>query len=199
MNVVRSWLRGLLGASGVTLLVPAGLLAAVAVAATVGGSGLGSVGQLLGGPEVPGGLEAALHAQANAGDDLPTVPTRKRDRGARGRTAGAGARGGSSSTGRASADDRRAGSSGDSTQNTSTTQPTSTQSTPPPRTTTTTQTQPTTPPTTTQPTTTQPAETNPVRQLGKTVQDIVRPLPVVGPTAADAVGTVIDLVAPPPK
>src|SRR5688500_10824879 len=54
VGIVRSWLRGILGASGVTLLVPLGLLAAVLVATTVGGSGLGAVGQLIGGPEVPG-------------------------------------------------------------------------------------------------------------------------------------------------
>lgn len=186
VSVVRSWLRALLSASGITLLVPVGLVAAVAVAATVGGSGLGSVGQLLGGPEVPNG-----DARAAARDDLPTVParrTRGRDRD-RARAAAPARR----TATRAPARRRPSGGSAPAPttppQTTRPTQQTTAQTPAPAPTPTATQTTPA-------PTPTTPAETNPVRQVGAAVQDVVKPLPIVGPVAADAVGTVIDLVAP---
>jgi hypothetical protein len=53
------------------------------------------------------------------------------------------------------------------------------------------------------PTTTTPGkspsqpEDPPVRKVGKTVQNSVEPVPVVGKPAADAVGTVVDLISPP--
>jgi hypothetical protein len=40
--------------------------------------------------------------------------------------------------------------------------------------------------------------TEPIRQVGGTVVETVRPLPVVGPPAADVIQTVVDIVAPPP-
>jgi hypothetical protein len=186
VGIVRSWLRGVLGASGVTLLVPAGLLVAVVVAAAVGGSGLGSVGQLIGGPEVPG-AGAAVPSGERA---VPQVPR-----------SGLGAPGATARSAAAQSAARRAGgqtrpASGrrkgpgartttTSRQGTSTTQapappvPVTASAPPPP------------------PAAAQPAERNPVRRIGKAVEDLVRPLPLVGNTVAGAVGTVIDLVAPP--
>jgi hypothetical protein len=181
VGIVRSWLRGVLGASGVTLLVPLGLLTAVLVAATVGGNGLGSVGQLIGGPEVPG----ARPGEPQPGErSLPPVPAR--------RTGAAGAAG--ASTRRSSAggggETERRGSSNSGSGDTSSRSGGTTQTAPPPP--------PPPPAQTTPPPPPPPApERNPIRRIGKAVQDLVRPLPIVGPTASDAVGTVIDLVAPP--
>lgn len=186
MSVVGSWLRGLLRASGVTLLIPIGLLGAVVVAATLGGSGLGSVGQLVGGPEVPGGAQQA--ARTERSDDLPAVPPRSRRSPAErraARAASAPARRTTSGTGTRPAR-RRA-----STPTVAKKGPTSSRpaATPPVTTTTTTTTTTPPPPTTT-------TETNPIRRLGGAVQGLVEPLPIVGPVASGAVGTVIDLLAP---
>jgi hypothetical protein len=189
MSIVRSWLRGLLSASGVTLLVPVGLIAAVAVAATIGGSGLGSVGQLIGGPGVPG--DAQQQAAAASDKALPTVPLRH--------SASRPARAAQRSAPRTATTHKRTPASGHkpATGPAITTQPPTTQTPPPPPppvTTTTTASQTTTP-TPAPP----PTETNPIRRLGKVVQAVVKPLPIVGPVAADAVGSIIDLIAPPPK
>lgn len=190
MSVVRQWRRALLSVSGVTLLVPAGLLVAVAVAATLGGSGLGSVGQLVGGPEVPGStVQAALeHHDAT----LPTVPKRKR----------------ALVLAPSAPLPRRTPARTPARHRSTTHRPATTPApvatapkptTPAPVATTTTVTTTTAPPPPPPTTTTTPAETNPVRQVGKVVQGIVKPLPIVGSTASDAVGSVIDLIAPPPK
>ena len=183
VGIVSSWLRALIGASGVTLLVPAGLLAAVLVAATVGGSGLGSVGQLIGGPEVPGVSESA----PESANTLPTVPVRGADRATTTAPASATQRAAS----RRRAAQRRQGSGGSSrTTQQATKGPTTTGATPPPAPPATGTTPPPPPP--------PPApERNPVRRIGNAVKDLVRPLPIVGPPVADAVGTVIDLIAPP--
>ncbi|HEX6388484.1 MAG TPA: hypothetical protein VFZ89_03530 [Solirubrobacteraceae bacterium] len=187
MGIFRSWIRGVLGASGVTLLVPLGLLAAVLVATTVGGSGLGSVGQLIGGPEVPG-ARAEVHPGERA---LPSVPSRRATRGE-----GAGTSTTSATTRRAAGREgrrerrrssnrttsERATGTGGRTENVVPPPPP-----PPPA-------QGTAPPPPPPP---PPAPRNPIREIGKVVQDVVRPLPIVGPTASDAVGTVIDLIAPP--
>ncbi len=185
MGIVRSWIRGIIGASGVTLLVPLGLLAAVLVATTVGGSGLGSVGQLIGGPGVPG-----VRAQVPSGERaLPTVPRRTtREETTAGRSATAR---------RAAAERRRAQRRGsrdstDSSRGSSGRTQTAPPPPPPPP-------EQTTPPPPPPPPAAPAPPRNPVRQLGEAVQDLVRPIPIVGPPVSDAVGTVIDLVAPPVK
>lgn len=182
MSVARAWLRGLLRASGVTLLVPVGLLAAVAVAATLGGSGLGSVGQLVGGPEVPGAEQRAA-APVRQDEELPAVPARtRRARQSERRTTAARTPAPTTTTRRSTTPRRRTPSRPVATKGPSTSRPTTTPTV-------------TAPPTPT-PAPTTPTETNPIRQVGGAVQKLVEPLPVVGPVASDAVGTVIDLLAP---
>lgn len=188
----------LLRASGVTLLVPVGLLASVALAATVGNGGtLGSVGQLVGGPDIPRanasasevdlGSVSSSTAAGTSATSLPTVPVAT-DRSVRRST-------GSTTAQRPKTSSRPTRAA----QPTTSTKPQTSQSTGTKKLAPTTQTAPTPPPATTTETPPPPPaqETNPVRQLGKTVQGVVEPLPIVGPTTSDAVGTVIDLLAPP--
>src|SRR4051812_23864564 len=52
-RVVRTWLRQALGASGVALLVPAAVAAALVLTAALGGGGFGALGQVVSGPTVP--------------------------------------------------------------------------------------------------------------------------------------------------
>jgi hypothetical protein len=70
----RSWVRALLGASGVTLLVPVGLVLAVTLAATLGGGGFGGLGQLVSGPGLPGAepVGAGVGGASNGG--VPALP-----------------------------------------------------------------------------------------------------------------------------
>jgi len=177
-----------IGASGVTLLVPVGLLVAVLVAATVGGSGLGSVGQLIGGPEVPGAIG---DAPASPDGALPTVPARRGERGSVDTRAAVTRR--QAAARRRAAERRRSGRDGASRdgQVQVTPQTTTPATTPPPPPPPASGAPPPPPPPPPAP------ERNPVRRIGNAVQDLVRPVPIVGPPVADAVGTVIDLVAPP--
>jgi len=77
MGLAQAWRRRGIWASAVTLVVPAALVLAVATAILGGGfRGLGAVGQVVTGPEVP---EASLVDEttgaAHTGRRLPTVPT----------------------------------------------------------------------------------------------------------------------------
>jgi hypothetical protein len=188
MLFVRTWLRGLLGAWGATLLVPVGLVLAVAVAATVGGTGLGEIGQVFRGPALPSGQVVAQRVPGELGggegttSTVPSIPTAPPSHSTRGNR-GSGTSGGSRRAAQAPASSvpgqrpsrlpsvkpKRRRPSGSST--TTPTPP----SNPPPK---------------------PPAE-GPVRRVGGTVQHSVEPVPVVGPPAADAVGTVVDLISPP--
>jgi hypothetical protein len=77
MTLARVWTRQLYGASGVALLAPATMIAALAVLALSGGfGGLSALGQLLSGPAVPVGATPP-DARATPGGAtalLPVVP-----------------------------------------------------------------------------------------------------------------------------
>jgi len=188
----RTWLRPLYGAVGAAALVPVGLVLSIALAATVGGGGVGGLRQLAGGPTQPapdpvaralgpfaprtqGGVPAVPRAPLTLaaspdGSLAPRVgtqrPSQRREQGRRRGT----------TPPRRPSPRRPAGST-----------PTAPPSPAPPDTT-----PPQKPP---------PSEPDPVgdtvRSVGKAADDVVRPLPVIGPPVADAVGTVIDLVSPP--
>jgi hypothetical protein len=72
MSLARTWTRQLYGASGIALLAPATLMAAVAVIALNGGfAALGAIGQAFSGPSVT----PALRLEAGpAGTSSPLVP-----------------------------------------------------------------------------------------------------------------------------
>jgi len=201
-------MRNLIGAVGTAVLVPVGLLVAVAVAAGVGGGGLGGLGQLVGGPTLPGQDPVVIalggtDGSATGASEVPAVPRDEdADRGRRsGRdatepTSGSrpgsarGTRGGGG--GEADSSESTAGTTGGGAGPQSVRQPAG--ASPAPAAT-------PAPSTGGDPA---PAPAPPpdplgdvVRGVGQTVDGLVRPLPVVGPPAADAVGTVIDLVAPP--
>lgn len=191
--VVRSWLRTLVGAGGTALVVPVGLVLAVLLAAAVGGSSVSGLSQLLGGPQAPGvGASATGTATIARAEEVPAIPTRRRPAArpqaatAR-RSAGAPARTDASTTpdpviGRAPRPPAR---DAPARRPTATTPAVPAAPAAPGAA--------ATPPATAVPV---PAP-NVVRDLGRTVQDTVRPvLPPVGTVAADAVGTVVDLISP---
>src|SRR5919206_3351279 len=75
MALARHWFGNLVRVSGLTLLVPFGLLAAVAVAVTVGGagtSGVGQLSQLFAGPGIPPAtIGPPMPAERSSGGLLP--------------------------------------------------------------------------------------------------------------------------------
>ncbi|WP_372791660.1 hypothetical protein [Paraconexibacter sp.] len=189
MGFGRAWIRGLLSAAGVAVLVPLGLIVAVVLAATISGGGIGGLGQIVGGPALPGSdpVADALSSASRAGR-VPAVPARDRR---------AAAGGGASPSSRPGGGQRPQGErppSQDDTRRPSGGQRPSTPSpvaTPPPR------------PVPTPAPTPVPAPApggSPVEDVvagaGTVVDSAVRPVPGAGPPAADAVGTVIGLLAP---
>lgn len=202
MTLVRSWRSALLRASGALLLVPVGLLLAVALAAWVTGVGeLGRVGQLVAGPGLPpASVEEAGRGAASTEEHLavplvPVSPTAAARRS--GGTVFAPGSTGPSSTGRRRTSPRTRTREPARRRRTGRQPSRAPSRTPPPR----------TPgsgtPPVTGPPATQPPEirqpTGVVRRIGAAVDRLVRPLPVVGPTTADAVNTVVQLVDPPPR
>jgi hypothetical protein len=182
MGLVGTWRRYAVSVYVVTLLVPAGVLAALLVTTTLGGSGgLGALRQVVNGPTVPPATTSAP-AGPVAGPArpllVPTVPILRRAtpvaprRHARSRT-------------RRSTPHRLVRGPGQSNP------PSVTSPTPAP-TQTTTQPAPAPPPA---PPPSQPRP-DPIHALGHQIADTVRPLPIVGPTVSDAVQTVIDLIPP---
>lgn len=188
MALARHWFGNLVRVSGLSLLVPFGLLLAVAVAATVGGAGTAGVaqlGQLFAGPGIPpatigppmpaehstgglapfSGLVPAVPVTAGTPVHVPALPTRK------------------SHAVRRHALHR--------TRPTPPRQvvvptPSPPQAHPQPA--------PAPPPAPPAPPTPPPSL---IRQVGNQLKQIVEPLPKpVGPVAADAVDTVIDLLDP---
>ena len=175
--MVQSWIRQALRASGVAILVPAAIAAAIALSVVGGGSGVGSLGQVLTGPAVPPAEAAA-----------PPVARPRSDEHARTRPAAFAAR---------AAPARRAPASGVAPpprrRHVTTlpkgtrphpARPPSGQPAPPP-------------PAPASPSAPPPARPHPVHDAGTQVAGAVRPLPVAGPVAADAVQAVVDLVDPP--
>ncbi|HEV3230198.1 MAG TPA: hypothetical protein VGY97_12035 [Solirubrobacteraceae bacterium] len=81
MGVTRTWLAETLRASAATMLVPGGILVALATVAVGGGlGGLGSLGQLVSGPRLPGLAQPTAPAAAHGATatrraaSLPIVP-----------------------------------------------------------------------------------------------------------------------------
>lgn len=183
----RSWFSGALRAAGATVLVPLGLALGIAVTASVGGVGLGGLGQVLGGPTVPdAGAAIAPGDERAEGPLLPAVPA---PRAPERRAATA------SEPAPAQLRPRRGAARPDP-------EPAPRRRTPsrprPPAT----STPPAPDPEPTQrprPDRPQPEPESPLRQLGNDLAGTVRELPAVGPPAADVVDTVVDLVAPPPR
>ncbi|CAA9505292.1 MAG: hypothetical protein AVDCRST_MAG53-2377 [uncultured Solirubrobacteraceae bacterium] len=192
---VRSWLRAVFSAGGIVLMVPLGLVLAVALSAAVGGASLTGLGQVLGGPQVPGpeaGDPGVVRVAQADGGDVPAIPAR-----ASGRSVASGGRRAARPAPAARRSTRRegGGGAGPPAAGAPAVRPPATPpaslpavpgeapaATPPPA-------SPTPPP-----------ARNPVRELTETVDRTVRPiLPPVGPTAADAIGTVVDLLVPPPQ
>ncbi len=188
----RSWLRAALGAGGTILLVPLGLVLAVSFAAAVGGTSLDGLGQVFGGPQVPGlerdagGTVEAV--SADPGRDVPAIPAR-----ATGRPSAAPA---SVAAAPAPAPAERARPAERSARGDEAPvarkvpKPDSTAPAPVP---------PVAAPPAPAPAAAPapagiPVAAEPVRELGQAVQDAVAP---ILPPAADAVGTVVDLLAPP--
>jgi hypothetical protein len=170
--VVQSWIRQALRASGVAILVPAAIVAAIALSVVGGGGSARSLGQVLGGPAVPP-AEAAQppqHAHRDTQGSDPSVSARP----------GAAPRGAPS----AGLPPRRS--------------PVTTLPVRPRRP------APARPPATGKPAPSAaplppaPAPApHPIHDTGTQVAQTVRPLPVAGPVAADAVQAVVDLVDPP--
>jgi hypothetical protein len=185
----RSWGAALLGASGVALLVPVGLLlVVVAAAGGSGATGFGKLGQVAAGPALPrgGGLSARDGAR------LPSLPRARPSSpgGTRGVPVGnvvaPSSRGPGPRAGRAPAARRPPTFSG-ATPSGSTSSGTGGSGTlPPPGTGTPTPT----------PTPTKPA-TRPLPAVVAGLQATIALVPIIGPPAADAVGSVAGLILPP--
>lgn len=167
--------------------MPVGLLAAVAVATTLGGGGaLGRVGQLVGGPEIPSAQTAVAlgptPASTSRGTSATALPTFV--------LPAAGSRSPATSGAATPSRPRPAGGAPKPTAQQPAAKPAvpgapTPASQPAPDASSPTGSPPPSPP-----------SSNPLRQAGKAVQKTLTPVPVVGPVAADAVGTVIDLIAP---
>jgi hypothetical protein len=181
VNLVRSWLSGTARALGVSILVPL-VLVGVLLGATVGGvGGLRSLRQLIAGPAIPDDSPAAVRsdrARRPATTTLPTIPS--------GRTVLASGRERQNQLGHPGSRQRATRSPGANKRTPQTgtgpTAPTGEQPQPPgdptPR----------------------PHPLGPVRAVGERVRRAIEPLPApIGPTASDAIETVLDIVDPPNK
>jgi hypothetical protein len=175
--VVRSWIRQALRASGVAILVPAAVVAAIALSVVGGGGSVGSLGEVLDGPAVPP-AEAATRAPQPRRDERPRARRRglspQSGSGLRGLSpqSGSGLRGLSPQSGRPV-----------------TTVPLRPRRPQAP--------QPARSPQPSPPAATPSPAPHPVHDAGTQVAQAVRPLPVAGPVAAGAVQAVVDLVDSP--
>jgi hypothetical protein len=174
--VVHAWIRQALRASGVAILVPAAVVAAVALSVVGGGGSVGSLGEVLGGPAVPP-AEAATQAVQPRRDER-----RRAGLGGLSPQSGSGLRGPAPQSGRRSP-----------VVPLRPHLPQAPQPAPP------------APPAGSAPPAAPappspapaPAPPHPIHDAGSQVAGTVRPLPVAGPVAADAVQAVADLVDPP--
>jgi len=182
------------------VVVPLGLLLAVALAATLGGGGLGGLEQLVHGPSLPGAGPVAGALQTGgrgATGGVPAVPAGAA--GAARSPAGLGSGAGNGGSDGSSGSRDPGGSSAPAGSGQGTTR-TDDGPEPPTQTTPAVATPGPTPDATVTPTPPEPPQdpgTEIVRGVGTVADQAVRPLPIVGGPAADAVATVIDLVAPP--
>jgi hypothetical protein len=184
---VGTWLRGVLGAGGTVLVVPLGLVLAVVLAATLGGSSTQGLRQLLAGPQVPGVATAGGVPLAVSERDVPAIPVRPRRTaraavgGVRAVAAGtSGARRGTPAPERGRP--REPGADADPPPAAPARTPPAAGSAPAP---------------VALAPTPAPTAGGGVRELTRTAQAVVTPvLPPVGTVDADAVGTVVDLLVP---
>jgi hypothetical protein len=175
--VVRSWIRQALRASGVAILVPAAVVAAIAVSVVGGGGRVGSLGAVLNGPAVPPAEAATAHP------DQPRRDERPRAR----RVTAPAARVPAQVPRPASAPPPLAR---PPVRTLPVRRPVPRRPAP----------QPSAGSLAPAPTTTSPPPApapRPIHDTGTQVAQTVRPLPVAGPVAADAVQAVVDIVDPP--
>ena len=175
--VVRTWLGQALRASGVAILVPLAIVAAIALSVVGGGGSARSLGQVLTGPAVPPGRGVARrrreHREARTGSVPHSVTSTLRGQSPqrhvtpggcpRSVSRSATVPGPAASGAPAPAAGSAARHSGAAVR----------------------------------PAAPAPAQPHPVHDAGTQVAQTVRPLPVAGPVAADAVQAVVDLVDPP--
>jgi hypothetical protein len=184
MGLAQAWRRRGIWATAVTLVLPAAMVLAVATAILGGGfRGLGAVGQLVTGPEVPeASLVQARTGPAHGGRRLPTVPTPSFDAGPASAAPAAAAAGGGGvpapAPPRASVPPRvTSPSPGAGAPAAAPAQPAS--------------------PPAAQPDPGPSRPPSPVRQTGEAVAGAVGALPApAGPLGHDVVTTVLDIVAP---
>jgi hypothetical protein len=172
--VVQSWIRQALRASGVAILVPAAVVAAIALSVVGGGGGVGSLGQVLAGPAVPPAEAATQPASQPRRDERPrtragavaarAVPAQRAPAG-----------------GRAPRPGRRVVTTVPERPHTQSARPPAAPA----------------PSTAAPPPSAPPARPHPINDTGAQIAETVRPLPVAGPVAAGAVQAVVDLVDPP--
>jgi hypothetical protein len=176
--VVQSWIRQALRASGVAILVPVAVAAAIALSVIGGGGDVGSLGQVLAGPAVP-----PAEAQAPA----PAQPRRDERRRTPPTAVAALATGNRRSPARTTAPRPRLPvTTLPEAQRPHPIRPPSAQHAPAPS-------SAGSAPVQQQP----PSRPRPIHDTGTQVAATVRPLPVAGPVAADFVQAVVDLVDPP--
>lgn len=178
-------------ASGVTLLIPLGLVLGIGATATLGG-GVSGLGQVVAGPSIPNAAERQFDVETGSGSGpiLPAIPASARDARETRRSEPRASGDGSAppprrSAPRDSAPERRPDRPREPRPPQTPDRPTT----------------PTTPgpggPAETAPASTPPEPDNPVRQLGDAVTGTVEQIPVVGPPVAGVVQTIVDLLAPP--
>jgi hypothetical protein len=178
--VVQSWIRQALRASGVAILVPAAVAAAIALSVIGGGGDVGSLGQVLAGPAVPPAEASAPAAAAQPRRD-------ERPRTAPAALAAHTAPQRQSPVSTAAPHGARPVTTLPEGARPHPVRPPTASPVPAPSTA-------TSPPAQQQP---PPAQSHPINDTGTQVAETVRPLPVAGPVAADTVQAVVNLVDPP--
>jgi hypothetical protein len=172
--VVRSWIRQALRASGVAILVPAAVAAAIALSVLGGGHSVGSLGDVLRGPAVPPAEAAGLRGQTPQSRPLrlggQSLQSHMRLRGQTPQSRRQAARTPATLPFRPAP--RRPTARPPASQQPAPAQPPPAPPAPPP-----------------------PAP-HPIHDTGTQVAETVRPLPLAGPAAADAVEAVVNLVDP---
>jgi hypothetical protein len=168
--VVQSWIRQALRASGVAILVPAAIVAAVALSVIGGGGGASSLRQVLTGPAVPPAEAAQPPPQHAQRTEHPRARLRGLSPHSHARLRGLSPQSQPVTT--LPLPPRRPGPSPSHSVPPATTAPEPPPSSPTPA-------------------------PHPIHDTASQVAQTVRPLPVAGPVAADAVQAVADLVDPP--
>jgi hypothetical protein len=168
--VVRSWIRQALRASGVAILVPAAVAAAIALSVLGGGRNTGSLGEVLRGPAVPPAEAATPPVRLRGQSPHSHLGRRGHEMRLRGQ----------SPQSHAVPPAARAPSQRSPAPRPPAPAPVSAPAPPPPP-------APAAPP---------PPVPHPIHDAGTQVAETLRPLPIAGPVAADAVQAVVSLVDP---